>query len=112
MLVAVSFILNFPSPLSCLPPLSRHNTPLFSMAPKTSVTKDAPSGPHVRMRLRSRSSPPVSVEAIVRLHFDLSPSLRPPMLTYFYQSITMSTAGTATSPFKRPWSSVTNPLAS
>jgi len=110
-LAVVSFILNFPSPLPCLL-LSRHNTPLFSTAPKTSVMKSAPSGPHVQTRLRSRSSPPVSVEAIVRLHSHPRPPLRPRMLTYFSQSIIMSMAGTATSSSRRPWSSVTNPLAS
>jgi hypothetical protein len=55
-------------PLPCLPLLSTHTTPPFSTAPKTSVTRSAPSGPHAQTRLRSRSSPPVSVEAIVRLH--------------------------------------------
>ena len=111
-LAVISFILNFPSPLPCLLPLSRNNTPPFSTDPKTSAMKNIPSGPHVKTRLRSRSSPPVSVEAIVRLCSNLSLALCPRMLTYLCQSIIMSMAGTATSPSRHPWSSVTNPLAS
>ena len=43
-----------------------------------------------------------------------SPSRPTPvlMLTHFFQSITISMAGTATSSSKPPWSSATNPLAS
>ena len=108
-LTVVSFILNFPSPPLCLLLPSRHNTPPFSTAPKTSAMKSAPSGPHAKTRLRSRSSPLASVEAIVRPYSDPSPSR---VLTVLCQSIIMFTAGTVISPSRHPWSSVTNPPAS